>query len=192
MTERVMYTRPAGLDDGNVEFFAIAPFKVKALYSGQVFHFKELPTRIRSIITKRRCANRYAQFSFDSIGITDEIDRDERFAYCLYGAFDNVPDIDVYRNITNDEYRVCAGKHTCPYPVKFCVQKINTPTGEKLAPREIQLVQLIAQGFSYKEICQKMFITEGTLITYRSHVYYKLEAHKQSDVTRFALLNNLI
>ena len=126
------------------------------------------------------------------MGITNVVERNERFAYCLWGAFDETPDLLLSSQIFNDEYRVCAGHHPCPYPVKFCTRKVNTPSGKPLAPREIELVQLIGKGYSFKEISEKMSVTEGTLITYRSNVYFKLEAHKQSDVARFALIHNLI
>jgi DNA-binding CsgD family transcriptional regulator len=186
------YKVPAGILQGQIEFFAVAPFKVKALCEGVVYDFKDLPHSAKKIVQKRRLKNENAQYSFDKLKIRSEEERDERFAYCLWGAFNETPDIMLFTSSFTDEYKICAGRHECPYPVKFCVQKLNTPSGKPLAPREIELVLLISQGFSYKEIADKMQITEGTLITYRSNVYFKLEAHKQSDVARFALVNNLL
>jgi DNA-binding CsgD family transcriptional regulator len=186
------YPKPAGLCDSNVEFFAIKPFKVKAINGGRVYSFEDMPERIRDIVSRKRKANKNAEYSLNKLGIKNELERDERFAYCLFGKLDNTPDIDLYTETIHAEFRICSGRHLCPYPVRFCIQRVSTPSGILLSPREVELIQLIAQGFTYKEICQHMLIAEGTLITYRSHVFYKLEAHKQSDVTRFALLNNLL
>jgi DNA-binding CsgD family transcriptional regulator len=192
MNPSVSYPTPAGLLDRNVEFFATSPFKVRAIHNGRVYTFDELPEKIHQTVTRKRLSDKNAEYSFNKLGIGDNAERDERYAYCLFGALDNTADLDTRNNTLCGEYRVCSDKHSCPYAIRFCTRKINTPTGESLAPREIELVQLIAQGYTYKEICQRMLIAEGTLVTYRSHVFYKLEAHKQSDVTRFALLHNLL
>jgi two-component system, NarL family, response regulator NreC len=56
-----------------------------------------------------------------------------------------------------------------------------------LTSRERECVQLIAEGFSSKEIATKLALSVNTVRVHRRNIMEKLGAHCQADVTRFAL-----
>ena len=56
---------------------------------------------------------------------------------------------------------------------------------DKLTPREYEILELMAQGLSNKEIAGKLFISEGTVKNYISTIYEKLQV---KDRTQAVLL----
>lgn len=56
-----------------------------------------------------------------------------------------------------------------------------------LTSREREVVQLIAEGYSSKEIAAKLALSLNTVRVHRRNIMVKLGAHSQADVTRFAL-----
>ena len=44
-----------------------------------------------------------------------------------------------------------------------------------LTNRELEVLSLMAKGYSNKEIAEELFITEATVITHIRHLYQKLE-----------------
>ncbi|MBF0619313.1 MAG: response regulator transcription factor [Candidatus Omnitrophica bacterium] len=60
-----------------------------------------------------------------------------------------------------------------------------------LSSREKEVLQLIAEGFSSKEISVQMRIVLGTVQTHRKNIMRKLDIHKQADLVRFALKEKL-
>ncbi len=55
-------------------------------------------------------------------------------------------------------------------------------TDEKLTPRENEIVELIANGLSNKEISQKLFISEGTVRNTISIILEKLELRDRTQL----------
>lgn len=58
----------------------------------------------------------------------------------------------------------------------------NTPTREtdKLSPREIEVLELLAQGFVYKEIASNLGVSYSTVHTHIERIYEKLHVHSRS------------
>lgn len=63
---------------------------------------------------------------------------------------------------------------------------------EQLTPREKQVLKLVAEGRSNKEIAELLEISVKTAMTHREHLMLKLEAHNRTDLIRFALRNHVI
>lgn len=61
-----------------------------------------------------------------------------------------------------------------------------------LTDREIEIIRLIADGLSNKEIGEKLFISHRTVDTHRTNVMTKLELHNVAGIVRFAIQNGLI
>ena len=67
----------------------------------------------------------------------------------------------------------------------------------KLAPssltaREREIVQLLAEGKTNKEIAELLDISVKTVETHRSHIMEKLNLHSISELVRYAVRNELI
>jgi DNA-binding NarL/FixJ family response regulator len=62
----------------------------------------------------------------------------------------------------------------------------------RLSPREREVVQLLAEGKSNKEIASKLHISVKTVEAHRSNTMHKLDLHSISQLTRYAIRNGLI
>jgi len=61
-----------------------------------------------------------------------------------------------------------------------------------LSDREIEVLKLVATGFSNKQISEKLFISIHTVISHRKHITIKLGVKSISGLTFYAILNDLI
>lgn len=62
----------------------------------------------------------------------------------------------------------------------------------ELTEREIQIIKLIAEGLSNKEIGEKLFISHRTVDTHRTNLMNKLDLHNVAGIVKFAIVNGLI
>lgn len=65
-------------------------------------------------------------------------------------------------------------------------------TGERLTPREREIVQLLAEGRTSKEIAALLKISSKTAETHRANIMRKLQFHSVGEVVRYALRNQII
>ena len=63
---------------------------------------------------------------------------------------------------------------------------------EPLSPRERQVLQLLAEGKSTKEIATALEITVKTAETHRSNIMRKLDLHHITELIRYAIRNQVI
>ena len=63
---------------------------------------------------------------------------------------------------------------------------------ECLSPREREIVQLLAEGKSNKEVGTALCISTRTVETHRSNVMRKLELHSLSELIHFAIRNEIV
>ncbi len=68
-----------------------------------------------------------------------------------------------------------------------------SPTGvSMLTDREREVLQLIAEGLSSKEIAVKLGVSLKTVDSHRSNLMEKLDIHKVSGLVRFAIRSGLV
>ncbi len=65
-------------------------------------------------------------------------------------------------------------------------------TSDPLTPREREILQLLAEGKSNKEVATILGISVKTAETHRTNVMRKLELHSVSELVRYAIRNNII
>ena len=53
-----------------------------------------------------------------------------------------------------------------------------------ITPREVEILELIAQGLSNREIAQKLFVSENTVKTHSSRVFDKLGAKRRTQAVQ--------
>src|SRR5690348_12446380 len=63
---------------------------------------------------------------------------------------------------------------------------------ERLTSREREIVQLLAESKTSKEIASKLGISTKTAETHRANIMRKLEIHSISDLVRYAVRNQII
>jgi DNA-binding NarL/FixJ family response regulator len=64
--------------------------------------------------------------------------------------------------------------------------------GDPLTPRESEVVKLIAEGFSSREIAAELVISEKTVDRHRANVLEKLGMHDRVELTRYAIRRGLV
>jgi DNA-binding NarL/FixJ family response regulator len=63
---------------------------------------------------------------------------------------------------------------------------------QKLSPKETEVLNLIAQGLTTKEIAQKLFISTRTVETHRVNIMKKLNARNTAETIKIAAQQGLI
>jgi RNA polymerase sigma factor (sigma-70 family) len=63
---------------------------------------------------------------------------------------------------------------------------------EALTPREREILQLIAEGNTTKEIAEKLGISARTADVHRTHIMQKLDVHNVAGLTRLAIAYGLV
>jgi DNA-binding NarL/FixJ family response regulator len=65
-------------------------------------------------------------------------------------------------------------------------------TRDTLTSREREIVQLLAEGKSSKEVATSLNISVKTAETHRANIMRKLELHTVADLVRYAVRNQII
>jgi two-component system response regulator NreC len=69
----------------------------------------------------------------------------------------------------------------------------STPTGyERLSDREREVLKLLADGLSLKEIAARLLLSVKTIDTHKTNMMRKLDLHDRSEVIKYAIQRNLI
>jgi DNA-binding NarL/FixJ family response regulator len=63
---------------------------------------------------------------------------------------------------------------------------------ERLTPREREVVQLLSEGKTSKEIASQLKLSVKTAETHRTNVMRKLDLHSVADLVRYAVRNNIV
>jgi len=67
------------------------------------------------------------------------------------------------------------------------ISRTGTLKGERdtgLTPRELEILELIAQGMSNREIAEKLYVSENTVKTHSSRVFDKLGARRRTQAVQ--------
>jgi two-component system response regulator NreC len=90
------------------------------------------------------------------------------------------------------------GTYLCPEMTAAAVDEYRTNlVGHKpaidpiLTPREREVLQLVAEGWTSEEIAAQLFISERTVATHRQHLAEKLEIRSVAGLTKYAIRHGL-
>jgi DNA-binding NarL/FixJ family response regulator len=68
----------------------------------------------------------------------------------------------------------------------------DPPARSRLTPREREIIQLLAEGKSNKEIGELLGISVKTAETHRANIMLKLDFHSITELVRYAVRNKII
>jgi len=68
----------------------------------------------------------------------------------------------------------------------------SSKVSHDLTSREVEILTLIAEGFSNKEIGDKLFISHRTVDTHRTNLMKKLEINNIAGLIRYAIKHSLV
>lgn len=109
----------------------------------------------------------------------------------------------VLKDISADELaqairNAATGKPTLhPMAAQRMMQELSAPPKPKsgvdeISPREMEVLLLIAQGLSNKEIGERLYIGERTVKTHVSHLLEKLQLQDRTQLAIYAVQNKLV
>jgi DNA-binding CsgD family transcriptional regulator len=76
------------------------------------------------------------------------------------------------------------------FPTKEAI--ITDEKYASLTPREEQVLRLLAEGHSAREVGEKLFISPKTVENHRANIMDKLDLHSTLDLIRYAVRLGLI
>ena len=102
--------------------------------------------------------------------------------------------------ITNAVFRVAGGDAVfSPRLAGFVLDAFGTAPADiaddeldKLSARELEVMRLIARGYSYKEVAKELFISIKTVETHVSAVLRKLQLSSRHELTKWAAERRLL
>jgi DNA-binding NarL/FixJ family response regulator len=68
----------------------------------------------------------------------------------------------------------------------------ETATLDRLTPRQREVLQLIAEGFTNREIAQQLGISTKTVESHRAHLMDRLDIHDIAGLVRYAIRTGLV
>ena len=72
-------------------------------------------------------------------------------------------------------------------------QTANGGSGiDRLTPRQRQILQLVAEGFSTREIAERLYLSVKTVETHRAQIMQRLDIHDVAGLVRFAIRHGLL
>jgi two-component system response regulator NreC len=93
-------------------------------------------------------------------------------------------------------HRVAGGEqHLSESVQRVLIREDAQPKNEQLAlltEREIEILRLIAEGLSNKEIGDRLFISHRTVDTHRTNLMQKLDVHNIAGLVRLAIESGLV
>jgi len=85
--------------------------------------------------------------------------------------------------LTQPKERIVVREVEVPAPVEF-VRDDAKVTALGLTPRELEILEHIAQGLSTREIAERVFLSENTVKTHASRVFEKLGARRRTQAVQ--------
>jgi DNA-binding NarL/FixJ family response regulator len=68
----------------------------------------------------------------------------------------------------------------------------EAPAADPLSPRESEVLKLVAEGYTTKQIAETLFIAEKTVERHRANILEKLGMRDRVELTRYAIRRGLI
>lgn len=65
-------------------------------------------------------------------------------------------------------------------------------SGKRLTPREVEILQLICNGLSNREIAAKLDLSMNTVAVHRANIMNALGLHKTAELVMYAVQNGLV
>ncbi|MEV6288753.1 response regulator transcription factor [Kribbella sp. NPDC051770] len=79
-----------------------------------------------------------------------------------------------------------------PTVAQTLTRRSTTPQHQKLSPRELEVLALVARGTTNREVADHLFVTEATVKTHLIHIYAKLGAKDRAAAVAIAFERGLL
>lgn len=187
-TNPLIHQIPAGImiGDKRTELFGCRETKrVFALSDGKTIPFQELNPIKRALIFEKLLSDEAAINDLKELPQSEAI---EQFAFCIFGAADHEPDFCENGKLKEADNFICSNNCKC---LKWNSKNISID-GNRLTPRELEIVTLLASDKPDKQIADELEITESTLNTHKKHLFEKFNVYSKSGLITKAITNKII
>lgn len=187
-TNQTIHQIPAGLliSDATTELFGDRKTKkVFALSQGKTIPFAQMSPIKRALIFEKLLSD---DIALHDLKIYSQSEAIERFAFCVYGAADHEPDFDAMGNLKSADNFTCSDNCQC---LKWHSKNIAV-NGNKLTPRQVQIVNLFASDMPDKQIASLLQISESTLDTHKHNLFEKFGVNSKSGLITKAIYFKII
>ncbi|HEU0075163.1 MAG TPA: alpha/beta fold hydrolase [Dehalococcoidia bacterium] len=75
-------------------------------------------------------------------------------------------------------------------PANF--EEVSPGRGPSLSPREVEVLRLVTQGKTNREIARELVLSERTVINHLSHIFSKTGAENRAGATAYAIRHGLV
>ena len=72
------------------------------------------------------------------------------------------------------------------------VPSVHTRAGRPLSPRELEIVQLVAEDLTNAEIAERLIISPRTVTTHLDRIYTRLGINSRTALVRYAIEAGLL
>ena len=185
---QLIHQIPAGLlsTDNSTELFGCRKTKkVYAISKGKTIPFSEINPVKRALIFEKLLNDDVAIADLKDLPQNEAI---EQYAFCMYGAVDHVPDFDCNGHLKPTENFICSNNCRC---LKWKSKWISI-NGNRLTPRQLEIVTLFASDMPDKQIADRLHITESTLDTHKHHLFEKFGVNSKPGLITKAITNKII
>lgn len=173
--------------DSSVEIFGDRQSKeVYFFKNGKTLDFQHLPQSYKRQLLEKLLKDKEALKQLGHLGYTEAL---KRFAFCLYGSIDNIPDFSEDGKLGQPDNFRCSNNCTCMH---WKSKTINTDQGLNITPKQLAIIDLIKKGFPDKQIASLLGIAISTLDNHKTAIMTKLNAYSKVDIVTKSIQQNII
>ncbi|HEX9132654.1 MAG TPA: LuxR C-terminal-related transcriptional regulator, partial [Ktedonobacteraceae bacterium] len=125
----------------------------------------------------------------EQVPISPQVQARALYAAGYLSRWQNDPE----QKLTSEEYMLAinkANKGALALPVNLRSQ--TSPFAETLTTREIEVLRLVAEGLTNKQIAERLVISTSTVDTHIQSIYHKLGVSSRSGATRYAVEHRVV
>lgn len=174
---------PAGLEDGNIEMYRTGT-TVCGLHNGARYKYYELPIECREPFAVELINDKKAtDYLLNAMKVPAE-DAEEKFVWCRYGHFNNMPDYSFVTRQTKPDAPGCEHESTCPGFGIVCL--LPEGVNGKVSRQEYFVLRLVARGLGDKQIASELNIEITTVRTHIQRIHHKLALNSRVQICMWA------
>jgi DNA-binding NarL/FixJ family response regulator len=77
-------------------------------------------------------------------------------------------------------------------PVEYLLQARGEGPADSLSPREREVLQLVAEGYTNQEVADRLVVSVKTIEAHKAHIMAKLKAQNRTDLIKYAIRQGII
>ena len=171
-----------GITGQGIEIFVDDNQQINAIYQGKTCNFYDLPEVIIYFFQIKYIKDAEGRRGLDILKIKQPKQRFEQWLKCRFGGYNKTPDF-AFGKLSNDFFH-CDRRGKCPAEGIIC--KLYTKNGTKISGAELRIIRLVSEGYTDKEIANKLHLSWHTVQNHRRNIYEKIGGYSQVHICNLA------